>query len=166
MPKVSFFCEEIPFTVPSKKLLSEWIRIITENERKKLIAVSYIFCTDEYLYQMNVDYLQHDTYTDIITFDQSEDKDEIEGDIFISIPRVYENAKELNLPFEDELLRVLSHGVLHLCGYEDETDEQEALMREKENSAIELFKTITAFAKKSFAVKFSGEMMAVLEKKS
>jgi rRNA maturation RNase YbeY len=146
--------------------LNEWIRKITENEHKKLLAVSYVFCDDEYLYQMNVEYLQHDTYTDIITFDQSEDEKEIEGDIFISIPRVYENAKELNLLFEDELLRVLAHGVLHLCGYEDETDEQESLMREKENFYIELFKKISLAAEKNFSVKFSGEMMAMLEKKS
>ena len=164
MPKISFFCEEIPFVMPSKKIIGDWLKKLILCEGKKLIALSYIFCDDEYLYQMNVEYLKHDTYTDIITFDQSENEDEIEGDIFISIPRVYENAKEFSLKFEDELLRVLSHGALHLCGYYDETDEDEKLMREKEDTYIDLFKKDFEDKEKPFAVKISNDLRQVLEK--
>jgi rRNA maturation RNase YbeY len=165
MPKISFFCEEIPFSLPSKKIISDWIKKLLENENKKLVALSYVFCDDEYLYDMNVEYLQHDTYTDIITFDQSENENEIEGDIFISIPRVYENSVELGQSFEDELLRVLAHGVLHLCGYRDETDEEENEMREKENFYIRIFKTSFESPEKTFRVKISNDLRHILEKK-
>jgi rRNA maturation RNase YbeY len=102
--------------------------------------LNYVFCSDEYLYQMNVDYLNHDTYTDIITFDNSEKADELEGDIFISVDRVRENAKTLQVAEEVELTRVLSHGLLHLMGYKDKTKEEASLMRNKEEEAIELYR--------------------------
>jgi rRNA maturation RNase YbeY len=90
--------------------------------------LNYIFCSDNYLHQINVEYLDHDTLTDIITFDNSEEEETIEGDIFVSVERVEDNAKDLNVQFDDEILRVLAHGLLHLCGYDDHTDEEEAEM--------------------------------------
>lgn len=113
-----------------------WISDIISNEGYALVELNYIFCTDEYLLDINQQYLQHDYYTDIITFDNSENENEIEGDIFISVERVKENAKDLNLPFLKELKRVMAHGVLHLCGYGDKTPDEIALMRKKEDEAI------------------------------
>jgi rRNA maturation RNase YbeY len=95
--------------------------------------LNYIFCSDEYLLTINQQYLNHDFYTDIITFDNSEEEGIVEGDIFVSLDRIRENANELNKPFEEELFRVLAHGVLHLVGYDDINDEQELEMREKED---------------------------------
>lgn len=165
MSKISFFCEDFQFAIPQKKILNEWIKQVIIAENKKLIAISYVFCSDEYLHQMNLDYLQHDTLTDIITFDQSDEESQIEGDIFISVPRVFDNATDLNLPFEDELLRVLIHGVLHLCGFEDETDEEEAEMRRKENICIALFKEKIEDKEKPFIVKISNAFLDDLKKK-
>ena len=99
--------------------------------------INYIFCSDNYLHQINFQYLDHDTFTDIITFDQS-DKDQIEGDIFISIDRVHENANERNISFVNELHRVMIHGILHLLGYNDKTPKEKQLMREKEDECLSL----------------------------
>ena len=112
---------------------------IATNAGFKIKELNYVFCSDEYLYQMNRDYLKHDTYTDIITFDNSEKKDDIEGDIFISIDRVRENAKTLAQEVETEMNRVLAHGLLHLMGYKDKTQEEAALMRLKEEESIKLY---------------------------
>ena len=105
----------------------------------KLSEINYIFSSDEYLHKINLQYLDHDTYTDIITFDNSEEEKLIEGDIFVSIDRVKENARDFNSPFEQELRRVLVHGVLHLCGYFDKSVEDEKLMRMKEEFYLNLF---------------------------
>ena len=108
-----------------------------EREGCNLTQVCYIFCSDEYLYNLNQEYLNHDTYTDIITFPYSEPP-LVEGDIFISIDRVKENASQFGAPFEQELHRVMIHGVLHLCGYSDKSPDEEALMRKKEDEALQL----------------------------
>jgi rRNA maturation RNase YbeY len=110
---------------------SQWIEKVIESEGKKLEELCYIFCDDEYLYKLNQDYLQHDTYTDIISFDYSVGKI-LQGDIYISTQRVKENSETFNVSFKEELRRVIIHGVLHLCGYKDKTEEQSLLMRQKE----------------------------------
>lgn len=139
---INFFSEDVKFTLPNKLKRKAWLKNLAKNEGLKINELSYIFCSDEYLHKMNLDYLDHDTFTDIITFDNSEEEKLIEGDIFISIERVRENAKQLNLSEETELSRVISHGLFHLMGYKDKTKTQILEMREKEESAIELFDKI------------------------
>ncbi|GAA0891987.1 rRNA maturation RNase YbeY [Fulvivirga kasyanovii] len=138
MPSVNFFEEDIDFTLSNEDYISHWIKTIIEKEGFALQELNFIFCSDEYLYQMNVDYLNHDTYTDIITFDNSEEDKQIEGDIFISIDRVRDNANSIKSTFEDELARVIIHGVLHLMGHKDKTPEEEKGMREKEEACLSL----------------------------
>lgn len=132
--KVIYNVEDLDFQLVNQNLLSSWIENTIETEGATLGAVSYIFCSDDYLHQMNVEYLNHDTLTDVITFPYNDNP--IEGDIFISIDRVKDNAQDLAVAFDDELHRVMIHGVLHLCGYSDETDEQEAEMRQKEDEYL------------------------------
>jgi probable rRNA maturation factor len=139
---VNFFTEDIKFNLPNKLKRKAWLNNLAKTEGFKISELSYIFCSDEYLHKMNLDYLDHDTFTDIITFDNSEEERIIEGDIFISIERVRENAKSLNLSEEIELSRVISHGLFHLMGFKDKTKTQILEMREKEESAIELFEKI------------------------
>lgn len=121
-----------------EQLYSAWINEIVKKEECIIDEVNYIFCTDEYLYDLNVKFLNHDTYTDIITFDNSLGKTLI-SDIFISLERVKENAEEYKVTLNEELHRVMAHGVLHLCGYKDKTDDEASLMRTKENEAIKMF---------------------------
>jgi probable rRNA maturation factor len=136
---VNFFEEGVSSGIRLKNKIKRWLKKIAENKGYKIKNLNYVFCDDEYLYDINVQYLKHDTYTDIITFDQSENENEIEGDIYISIERVKENASQLKTLYQTELLRVLSHGVLHLCGYKDKTDTESQEMREEENEAIRIF---------------------------
>jgi rRNA maturation RNase YbeY len=137
---IHFFSEDLPFVLPQKLRRKHWLKQLASNEGFHIKELNYIFCSDEYLYQINVDYLQHNTYTDIITFDNSEKTGEIEGDIFISLDRVKENAETHQQDEETELTRVLSHGLLHLMGYADKTKQAASLMRSKEDAAIELYK--------------------------
>ncbi|MFN3377968.1 MAG: rRNA maturation RNase YbeY [Runella zeae] len=130
---IQFFNEDIDFKVPQSRITKKWLLNIIEAEGFHLNQLNYIFCSDEYLLKINQEYLEHDFYTDIITFDNSEEDNHIEGDIFISIDRVRENASTLQKKFEEELRRVLAHGVLHLVGYDDLEDEQELQMRAKED---------------------------------
>ena len=136
---IHFFSEEIPYTLKEKLNRKRWLTKIATNAGFKIKELNYVFCSDEYLYQMNRDYLKHDTYTDIITFDNSEKKEDIEGDIFVSIDRVRENAKTHNQEVETEMNRVLAHGLLHLMGYKDKSKEEAALMRLKEEESIKLY---------------------------
>jgi rRNA maturation RNase YbeY len=136
---INFFTEDVPFDLPKKQKRKKWIRQIADSEHFDIGELNYIFCSDEYLYQINVEYLKHHTYTDIITFDNSEVKDKIEGDIFISIERIRENAKKHSQNESDELSRVLSHGLFHLIGYKDKEKTDAEVMRRKEGFAIELF---------------------------
>ncbi len=135
---ISFNTEDIDFELPESEAVVQWIQKILQQEEKQLLQLTYIFCSDEYLFEINQEYLSHDTYTDIITFPYT-DPPLIEGDIFISIDRVRENARNLGLPFEQELHRVMIHGVLHLCGYPDKTTEEAAQMRAMEDKALALF---------------------------
>lgn len=134
---IQYFFENVEeITLPEN--CSEWIKKLILDEEKKVGNINYIFCDDEYLLKVNQDFLNHDYYTDIITFDYVKGKT-ISGDIFISLPRISENASTLSSSFEKELLRVLAHGVLHLCGYKDKSDEEQKEMRAKEDFYINLF---------------------------
>ena len=135
---VNFFSEDIEFELPDEARTRAWIGKALALEGKSPAAINYIFTSDAYLHRMNVDYLDHDTLTDVITFPYSE-SDEIEGDIFISIERIRENAKKFGVAFEVELRRVMAHGALHLCGYLDKTPEDKQRMSVKEDEAIRLW---------------------------
>lgn len=136
---ILFFQEDIRFDLKPKNRFKSWLRNIATSEGFSIKDLNYIFCTDEYLYNINLEYLKHDTYTDIITFDNSEKKTEIEGDIFVSIERIKDNAVNSKIEFDVELKRVLSHGLLHLMGYRDKTKEEKNTMRLMENKAIEMY---------------------------
>lgn len=136
--EIRFFTEDISFTLKDKNKLRKWIQVVIDNEGKLPGDLNYIFCSDEFLYKLNIEYLNHDTLTDIITFDLSEDEDEISGEIYISIDRVRENAKKFKVPFYNELHRVMIHGILHLAGYHDKTQEEVTMMRGKEDKCLSL----------------------------
>ncbi|MBP6755536.1 MAG: rRNA maturation RNase YbeY [Bacteroidia bacterium] len=139
---INYFEEDIKFKLKEKRIINKWFKSVVENEKFKLGDLNYIFCSDKYLLEINQNYLNHDTYTDIITFDNSDEDKKIEGDIFISVERIIENAKDLNVEFEIELKRVLIHGLLHLCGYKDKTKEEKQKMRELETFYIEKYKML------------------------
>ena len=132
------FNYETEFTLDNEEAISNWISAVIKSEGKNEGEINYIFCDDEYLLKINQEHLQHDYYTDIISFDYSIGN-EINGDMFISVERVQENAIDFNVPFIEELKRVLVHGILHYCGYKDKTKEDELLMRSKEDEKIALF---------------------------
>ena len=127
---ISFNCET-DFHLQNDKLLSKWINETIKTEGFKEGDINYVFCNDDYLHKLNVEFLQHDTLTDILSFDYSVGK-ELHGDIFISIERVKENAHDLNVDFVIELHRVMIHGILHYCGYKDKAKEDKTRMRQKE----------------------------------
>ena len=132
------FNYETAFELPNEDQISTWISAVIQSENKKEGDINYIFCNDEYLLNLNEQYLDHDTLTDIISFDYSVGN-ELHGDIFISIERVQENAQDFKVTFQEELKRVLVHGVLHYCGYKDKTQQDEQLMRNKEDEKIKMF---------------------------
>ena len=131
------FHSECDFTLSKQDARSRWIINSIINEGKRVGGVSFVFCTDEYLLEKNIQFLDHDTYTDIITFDYCEG-DIISGDIFVSVERVTENADKFGVNFENELDRVIIHGVLHLAGYKDKSKEEANTMREKEDFYLSL----------------------------
>jgi rRNA maturation RNase YbeY len=140
---IQFFSEDISFEYPHPAIAQSWIDRIVALENCRLSAeLNFVFCSDDYLHRMNVEYLNHDTLTDIITFPYSEPPS-ISGDIFISIDRVRENAQQYEAPFIVELHRVMIHGVLHLCGYPDKTPEEQKAMRAKENEALQYLSTLS-----------------------
>ena len=126
------FNYETEFILKTEKDISAWVSFVILEEKCKLGEINYIFCDDNYLYKINVDFLNHDTLTDIISFDYSVGK-ELHGEIYISIERVLDNAKDFNTNFDDELARVIIHGVLHYCGYKDKSAVEQTIMRAKEN---------------------------------
>lgn len=132
------FNYELEFTLENETLIADWLSAVILSENKKEGEINYIFCDDEYLVEINQQYLDHDTLTDIISFDYSIGN-ELHGDVFISIERVRENATDFKVSFDEELKRVLVHGVLHYCGYKDKTDDDEKIMRVKEDEKIKLF---------------------------
>ena len=132
------FNYEIDFEILEETIYTDWISSVIISENKSEGEINYIFCDDDYLVEINQQYLNHDTLTDIISFDYSLGN-EIHGDIYISIERVRENAEEFKVSFEEELKRVMIHGVLHYCGYKDKSESDELLMRFKEDEKIKLF---------------------------
>lgn len=137
------FHSETDFQLQQKLLHKNWLKALASTENFKVGDINYIFCDDDYLLQINLQYLQHDTLTDIITFDYVEEK-LLSGDIYVSIDRVRENASIFGVSFENELHRVLAHGVLHLMGYKDKTDKDAKQMRKMEEFAIQLFSQVSS----------------------
>ncbi len=137
-PAIQFFCEDVDFKLKNSRKTISWIKDTIEAEKKVPGELSFIFCSDNHLLQMNIDYLQHNTFTDIITFDTSEEEILISGDIFISIDRVRDNAYKFKKEMNDELHRVIIHGVLHLIGYSDKTTNKKSIMRKKEDAYLSL----------------------------
>ena len=138
---IHFFYEAVSFDL-IEETSSTWLKTVVEAEDKRLRSIRFIFCKDAYLHQINVDYLNHDTLTDVITFPYASDKDIVDGEIFISIERIAENAKTFEITFEQELNRVMVHGVLHLCGYEDKGKKAKETMTEKENYYLGRLKSL------------------------
>ena len=136
MPSINFFEEDIQYKLKNKTGVKQWIKATIEAEGFRLKELNYIFCSDQYLLQINQQYLDHDTYTDIVTFDNSEKEGIIEGDIFISIDRIRENAIKFNSGEANELHRVIIHGALHLLGYQDKKAESKKIMTGKEDQYL------------------------------
>lgn len=129
---------ELDFKLISEKNHSGWVHRVVASEGGEIGQINYIFCNDRYLLELNRKYLKHNTLTDILTFDYS-NGNEIVGDVFISVERVRENARDLGVVFQEELLRVMAHGVLHMVGYKDKIDSDRAAMRKKEDEKIKMF---------------------------
>jgi probable rRNA maturation factor len=136
--EISFFSEDTNFHLPNSEVVADWIHSSVLAEQFSLQSLNIVFCSDDYLLEVNKTYLQHDYYTDIITFDNSESDSVIEGDIFISIDRVRENATLFSVPFFDELCRVIIHGILHLMNYDDHSDVDRSVIRMKEDHYLAL----------------------------
>lgn len=136
------FYSENDFEINNQEQLIKWIVAVVESEGFNLGDVNFIFCNDDYLHKINVEFLNHDTLTDIISFDYSVGK-VLQGDIYISTERVADNAKDYRVSFDNEVKRVMIHGILHYCGYQDKTKVQSNLMRSKENHYLGLLSTIT-----------------------
>ena len=137
MNRIWYFFEDTDFIFEGKALNNRWLKIVAESEIRRLGQISIIFCSDNYILDINQRFLQHDYFTDIITFDYCEG-DRLSGDLFISVDSVRENAIEYGSSFNDELNRVMVHGILHLIGYDDHTDEDIRQMRSKENYYLSL----------------------------
>ena len=135
MASINYFEEKIKFKLPHPRKTAKWIKNAVEKENSNIDQINYIFCNDDYLAQINKQYLNHTSLTDIVTFDEGE-PDALKGDIFISVERVKDNAKKFNVTFEDEIHRVMIHGVLHLIGYKDKTTRSRSIMRDKENTYL------------------------------
>lgn len=132
------FNYETDFIIDNEDEIASWLSNVIKSEGKKEGEINYIFCDDEYLHKINLEHLKHDTLTDIISFDYSLGN-ELHGDIFISVERVKDNALDFKVSFDEELRRVMVHGLLHYCGYKDKTESDEALMRKKEDEKLEMF---------------------------
>lgn len=138
---ITFNTEDVKFTLKNKTLLKQWITTSVEKKKRKAGDIAFVFCSDAYLLNINNEYLNHDTFTDIITFDYSKENHllPISGDIFISVDRVKENAQKFSKSFEDELHRVIIHGVLHLLGYTDKTKKAKTEMTEQEDACLKAY---------------------------
>ena len=135
---IYFFSEEVSFILRDKNKIREWILYTISSEDYGKGSINFIFCSDKFLQSTNLQYLQHDTFTDIITFDTSDKAKEISGDIFISIERVKENSQTFKVFFKTELFRVMIHGILHLLGYKDKTQKEQEMMKAKEDYYLSL----------------------------
>lgn len=132
------FNYETDFALENEAAYEEWITAVIESENKQEGEINYIFCDDAYLHKINVEYLDHDTLTDIISFDYTVGN-ELHGDIFVSVERVRDNAADFKVSFEQEIKRVMIHGILHYCGYKDKSEKDELLMRAKEDEKVAMF---------------------------
>jgi probable rRNA maturation factor len=140
MAAINYFTEDISFKLAHPRKIASWIKLAIKREKRTLQSLNYIFCSDRFLLSLNKRYLRHKTFTDVITFDLSEpDQKSIVGEIFISIDRISENAKEYSTSFENELHRVMIHGVLHLIGYGDKKTAEKTQMRKKEEAYLSLY---------------------------
>ena len=139
MDKIYFFSADKPVTLSNKKLVKQAIISLFHNENTSLLRLNYIFCSDQYLLEMNKEYLNHNTLTDVITFTLSGKSEPIDGEVYLSTDRIKENAKTYNVSYENEVLRVMFHGALHLCGYTDKTKASKASMRRKEDHYLNQF---------------------------
>ena len=139
MKKIHFYFIERQPTIRHRKKLKAFIEELFSHENKRLSALSYIICSDEYLLEINRKFLKHDFYTDVITFDLSSSKTDIEGEIYLSVDRIKENAKTEAVSFQEELHRVIFHGALHLCGYKDKKSSEINLMRATEQKYLDLY---------------------------
>jgi rRNA maturation RNase YbeY len=136
---IHFFKEDVSFRFSGKAMTEQWLLLMIRKSGWKISNLNFIFCSDKYLLKINKEYLQHDYFTDIVTFDNSELKKTIEGDVFISVDRVKSNAKFFDTGFSDELRRVMAHGVLHLLGFGDKTEKEKEKMRNMENLWLKEF---------------------------
>ncbi|EJF53147.1 metalloprotein, YbeY/UPF0054 family [Saprospira grandis DSM 2844] len=135
---IEFYTEDIDYKLPQAEQMESWLQAIAKREGLDIEALSFIFCSDAYLLPMNQEYLQHDTLTDVITFQYQEEGQPVSGDIFISVERCRENAEKFEVLAQNEIHRVMAHGLLHLLGYKDKSKEEAQLMRQKENESLEL----------------------------
>ncbi|RMG26910.1 MAG: rRNA maturation RNase YbeY [Bacteroidetes bacterium] len=134
---ICFFCQDVSFSLPDERASSSWIAAVVREHGRSIHSINYIFCSDAYLLELNRQHLSHDYLTDILTFPyQQDEQSPLFSDIYISIERVRDNASQLHIPFDEELHRVMIHGVLHLLGYNDHTEEEKAHMRQLENEAL------------------------------
>lgn len=138
---IRYYLEDVKFLFKEKRLTNRWLKMVAGSEIRSLGDISIIFCSDNYILDVNLQYLQHDYFTDIITFDYCEGK-VLSGDLFISIDSVRENSIYYGTDFKDELNRVIVHGLLHLIGYDDHTDEEKKTMRDKEDYYLEMRESI------------------------
>lgn len=143
---IRYFSEDISFNLKNRSLNNRWLKFVASSEVRRLGAVNIIFCSDNYLLDVNVKYLHHDYFTDIITFDYCEGN-VLSGDLFISVDSVRENASFFGVDFTDELNRVMVHGILHLIGYDDHTEEEQKVMRSKEDYYLSLRPTVCGTVK-------------------
>jgi len=140
MSSVRFFQEDVNYSIPHPRKTAAWIKEVITKEKRPKAEINYIFCSDKYLLKLNKDFLNHSTLTDIITFDNSAEGESLDADIYISIERVAENASKFKNSFDNELHRVMIHGVLHLLGFKDKKPPEKALMRKKEDACLSLRK--------------------------
>jgi probable rRNA maturation factor len=140
MGSIHFFNEDITYSVTKPRKTASWIKAVIKKEKATLSEINYVFCSDKYLLTLNQQFLRHNTLTDIITFNTSDQKGVLSADIYISIDRVKENTEKFNVLFQDEIHRVMIHGVLHLLGFKDKKPAEKALMRKKEEACLSLRK--------------------------
>ena len=138
IPEINFFNEDIDFTLRDKRKSRSWIIQSIQDEDKIPGMINFVFCSDKYLHELNIKYLEKNTYTDIITFDMTDNEDVITGDVYISIERARDNARKYKQPYLQEIRRLMIHGVLHLIGYKDKEQNDKKLMTEKEDYYLPL----------------------------
>lgn len=146
MNQITFRYADRRLSLTQKTLIRSFIGTLFKKEKKALAGINYVFCSDEYLLGINRSFLNHDYYTDIITFGLSEPGQAVEAEIYISVDRVKDNAQQLGISFREEMLRVIFHGALHLCGYRDKKKSEISMMRDKENTYLRLFEKASSNA--------------------